>query len=110
MKDLPDARVERDTAMAAVDEAAAIAFKAKAYDAIVWVARTQDEFISDDVWNALDRYYPGLQPAEARVMGPLMRKATAAGVCEKTGAYRTGRRRAAHATPQPIYRSLMRTP
>lgn len=107
MNDLAAAREARDQAIERVEKAANEEFKLVMYRCIVWVARQQHEFISDDLWNAMARHYPDVTTSEPRVMGSLLRKAVREDICEKTGRYRTGRRRAANATDQPIYRSLI---
>lgn len=47
-------------------------------DSIVWVAMEQPEFTADDVWA-----HAGI--IETRGLGPLMRKASMAGICTKIG-------------------------
>lgn len=80
-------RIDRVETKAVTDEAiergySAIddAWKEAAYNAAVSVARQKQFFIGDDIW-ATGLY----KPKEARVLGGVMRRVAADGVCRKTG-------------------------
>jgi hypothetical protein len=101
------ARDARDRAVARVDAAAHAEYKDRFLDSVELVGRRQAEFIGDDVHHAMRRNHPDAATHEYRVVGPLMQRAVREGLCVQTGRYCQGRRRAAHLTAMPIYRSLI---
>jgi len=106
---LDGARQGRDDGMDRVERGASEDFKDALSECIRAALLTRSEFITDDAWNLMREGFPDLHTRDNRVMGPLMRWAVVDGWCAPTGRYRTGRRNAGHATPQPIYQSLIYT-
>ena len=76
-----------------------------AWKAVLLLALHKQEFTTDDVWTLLESQRTP-SPAEPRVMGPLMSKATNAGVCVRTDRVRRSIRSQCHGRPIAIYRSL----
>lgn len=99
-RSLEDARVARDEAMQCVDDHAPVEWKETAWDWLVGYLQSHREFFPDDVWRA------GLEePPNARALGPLVKRAAAAGLIVKTD--RTRQRTRGHATPAVVWRSLV---
>lgn len=71
-----------------------------ALEAIRTVATNNQEFTPDDIWAT------GLEkPAEARVLGGVMRRARTEGLIEKTGRVQPTTQPESHATDVAIWRS-----
>ncbi|HGJ4321654.1 TPA: hypothetical protein ACLFMB_001697 [Salmonella enterica subsp. diarizonae serovar 61:l,v:1,5,7] len=76
------------------------AWKQKAYEVVVNVAKTHQEFTPDEVWAA------GLEkPEEARALGGVMARARKEGLIEKTGRVRPTTQPESHATDVTIWQS-----
>ena len=102
-----DARQARDQAIAAVDKAAAAAWKALADSAIVRLAMSQDELTSEDVWRELDAV-DWVATHEPRALGARMQHAANLGIIERTDRTAQGERREAHGRPVRIWQSKLR--
>ncbi|EIC9815205.1 hypothetical protein LA020_002900 [Vibrio alginolyticus] len=76
------------------------AWKKKALETVVAVARVNEEFTPDDIWDA------GLQkPIEGRWLGPVMNAAKNKGYIEKTGRVQPTRQKESHGCDVTIWRS-----
>lgn len=64
------------------------------------LARTREEFTTDDIWARLN----GLEPPDCRAMGAAMRRAKREGLIDKTGEYRESRRAGCHCRPVAVWR------
>lgn len=87
---------------AALDQVAAgtePAFVDAATDAVAHLARTQDAFTVDDVWDMLAER-GALAPREPRALGPIMKAATREGLIHALG-WASSRRR--HQAPVRVY-------
>lgn len=74
----------------------------KAYDMVIQVAETHQEFTPDDIWKT------GLpKPAEARALGGIMARAKRDGIIEKTGRVQPTTQIESHGTDVTIWRSLI---
>ncbi|MCF5844234.1 hypothetical protein [Aeromonas veronii] len=72
----------------------------KAHDTVVEVAKANEEFTPDDIWDA------GLEkPMEARWLGPVMNSAKRNGYIEKTGRVQPTRQKESHGCDVTIWRS-----
>lgn len=100
-----DGTAEREEAIARADEHADPDWKEIAYRAIVWLARVYSEFTTDDVWDAMVRWYPQATTHEPRALGAIMRKAARNGVIEKTDRVRESIRPVCHRNPKAVWRS-----
>ncbi|MCH5516937.1 hypothetical protein [Pseudomonas syringae] len=73
-----------------------------AYDIVIKVAKTHQEFTPDDIWKT------GLQkPIEARALGGVMARARREGIIEKTGRVQPTRQVESHGTDVTIWKSLI---
>ena len=87
-----------------------------AYRATKWVAENHYTFTSDDVWDAVIKYYPSVTTHEPRAMGPVLMKAVRAGLCVLLDCDHCGtrkvmvmsRRSQANGMDTPVYRSLVK--
>lgn len=87
-----------------VDENAADDWKAEAAGAVYRAASTYEMFTTDEVW----KYIPaGVSTHENRAMGPVMKRAVAAGLCSPTGNYRPSARPSCNARPVMVYASSL---
>lgn len=99
---LPQARQQRDQALAQVDAAADEEWRAAARAALAWCAANLPTFSTDDVWGRLaDVQAPA--PREPRALGPLVMAAVRTGRIKDTGSMTQSRRR--HASRIPLYRA-----
>lgn len=96
----------RDEAEAAVEANAPAVWSVMALDAVRECAGANREFIVDEVWS----YMPDGAPTtpDNRAMGPVMRRAKAAGMIEPTEAFRLTRQVKSHRAPRRVWRSLIR--
>lgn len=78
-----------------------------AYEAVVWVAQRRQEFTSDSIWFVLRNLWKVPSPTEPRALGPVMMKAKKNLVCVGTGRTKLSTRPECHASPKPVYRSLV---
>jgi hypothetical protein len=93
----------RDAAIERVDRNADDDWKAKAMDAVRQVCRMRDEFTTDAVWAILDR--EGVKPPrEPRALGAVMRRASSAGLIERTDRFVPTTRPQAHRKPTAVWR------
>jgi hypothetical protein len=106
--DLFSAREAKRDGMERVELNADERWKAKMYEAVIAVARSQPYFTSDDVYfHALRR---GLDAVthDDRAFGPVMMRAAREGVCVKANcAPVPSRRRTLHASPRSVWSSLL---
>lgn len=102
--DLDVGRRLRDLGIDQADGAADPAWSAAALLAVHDCAKALPEFICDEVW----KYIPaGFDTHEKRAMGGVIKWAVRLEWIEGTGDYRQTRRKASHATPRQIWRSLI---
>jgi hypothetical protein len=74
----------------------------RAYQVVIDVAKTMEEFTPDDVWEA------GLEkPNKAQALGAVMSRAHRSGIIEKTGRSRPTTQRESHGTDITIWHSLI---
>lgn len=92
----PAARVERNRELDAAWQDAAIR-------EVETLARSRDEFTTDDVWEVLN-----MPPREGRQIGALMAACRARGFIEKTDATRPSDRPNCNRRPVRVWRSLIR--
>ena len=92
----------KQTSMAAVDFNAG-EWRDVAFGVVEDVCRTNNEFTADDIWAT------GLEPPpnDARALGPVMLRASRAGLCEKTGRSTPTKRVGHHACEIAIWRSMI---
>lgn len=97
---LRQAQAARDTAMAVVDRAAQEEWKDQCRRALWHLAKTRENFTTDDVWDRLAEM--GVDTiGEPRALGPVVMRALRAGAIRDTGRMARSRRR--HATKITIY-------
>jgi hypothetical protein len=100
LRSLEQARADRDAAMQQVAEHAPVEWKDRAWSWLLGYLRAHAEFFPDDVWAA------GCPvPPERRAFGPLVLKASRAGLIVRTG--RTRPRTLGHATSGDVWRSTV---
>ncbi|RMR58869.1 hypothetical protein ALP83_200139 [Pseudomonas syringae pv. actinidiae] len=76
-----------------------------AYDTVISVAKTHQEFTPDDIWKT------GLpKPIEARALGGVMARAKREGIIEKTGRVQPTTQVESHGTDITIWKSLIFKP
>lgn len=93
--------LNRDAGMAQVEANADPDWMDQAWHALVEWLQTHDEFFVDDFWMG-----SGLaEPREARALGPIVMRASRAGLMEKTGKFRPSVR--SNMTEKPVWRSLI---
>jgi hypothetical protein len=92
-----------DEAVERVDRNADDEWKARALDAVRFVASARPLFTTDAVWWVLGS---DVQTHEPRAMGAVMRRAVKAGVCVPTDTYHRSTRAVNHARPLRVWRSL----
>lgn len=103
--------LNRDAAIAQAEEHARRAWLDAAYEATIRVARAHHEFTSDDVWELLAEGWPDLPVREPRAIGPVLLRATRAGVatiksCDVCGTRKVmvmTRRPQANGSDQAVY-------
>lgn len=91
--------------MANVEEGAGAEFRDLALDAVFRVASFRKEFVSDDVWVALDGQAAGR--ADNRALGPVMRRAQGLGWIAPTGMFVLTAQARRHRSPVRVWRSLI---
>ncbi len=102
---LPLARAARDAALTAVETAAPDPWRASAFGAVIYLARTRPEFCTDDVWAVLEQR--GIDgPREPRALGPVMMRAIRLGLIVDTGRMTPSKRR--HATKITVWSAAPR--
>lgn len=79
-------------------------WKAQALDAVWRVARGNETFIVDALWEVLDK------PAEGRALGPVMLTAARKGWIRKTDRVRNTSQVKSHAAPVSVWQSLIYQP
>lgn len=98
----------REASITQVERAADDAWKAVALAVVEQICRLRSggEFTTDAVWYllGLDETIP---PREPRALGPVMRRAQAAGFCASTERFHLSTRVRAHRKPQRVWRSLL---
>ncbi len=92
-----------ELALKAVEEAASKHFKFMARRAVLYCARTLEEFSADHVWSLLEEY--GAHTKEPRALGAVFRRLSREGRIIKTGRYHPSARPLAHSHPCAIWRS-----
>lgn len=104
----------RDDGMRRADENAREVWKRICARCIEYLAVTQATVTTDDVWNALERWYPHITTHEPRALGPRMTAAVKAGlitphVCPVCGhgSYVKSSRPVAHEGNMLVYDSLV---
>lgn len=95
----------RDAAVARVSVGASKEWLRAAFLAVTNVAASSPQFTTDRVWYVL-QLWGAEGPAEPRAMGPVMRSAVVALICEPTDRYVLSVRTACHRRPIRVYRSL----
>lgn len=90
----------RDAAISRVDRAASPEWKARALGAVRFCCLLNEVFTTDSVWEYLEE-----KPPEPRAMGPVMRRAEAAGYCSKTESFRPTALVSGHRGPRRIWKS-----
>jgi hypothetical protein len=91
-------------AMDQVGANAQMVWKMAATNAIRDLAANNKEFVADDVWGLLQRRgVPA--PREPRALGPMMKLAAVAGICEWTGVHKQSRQSLNHQRPVVIWKS-----
>ncbi|QSX40343.1 hypothetical protein [Shewanella cyperi] len=80
------------------------AWKKAAFETVVKVAESKEEFTPDDIWDA------GLpKPLEARWLGPVMNAVKREGIIEKTGRVQPTRQKESHGCDVTIWKSNIYT-
>jgi hypothetical protein len=94
----------RDRAIDAVDKAADDAWKIKAWEAILYVARVRQRFTTDAVWYMLQEW--GVPPPrEPRAMGPMVVRGMREEIFGATGERKRSERVGCHRRPIDVYLS-----
>jgi len=96
----------RDLSIEQVERAADEAWKAAAWDAVLWACqhrRVGGEFTTDLIWWRLDKL-GAVPPREPRAMGPIMLKAQRLEFVEFTGRFVMTARPQAHRAPVRVWR------
>lgn len=75
-------------------------WSAKAYGAIIQLARSGRTFTADDVWP----YLVGVETFNHKAMGGVFLQAKRDGLISQTGSYRVSVRRVAHKRPLAVWR------
>lgn len=104
---MSDGKEERDDAIARADVNADPDWKEVALKAVRWLATESAEFTTDDVWWALNTYYPNLGTHEPRALGAVMRRASRDGFIEPTNRVKESERAVCHRNPKKVWRSLV---
>lgn len=91
-----------DEALIAVEIAADPEWFATCEEAVRTLAKRNDRFTTDDVWDLLDG--SGVSTKEPRAMGAVVRKIAAEGVIASTGEYWLSRRPESHRRPMRVWR------
>lgn len=104
---LPAAGAAREASIEQVDANALPEWRELARLAVLRVAEAMPTFTTDDVWEWLERNAPDVTPHEPAAMGPVIRYAIRAELCERTAATVTNSRRPQHHGELRIYRSLV---
>jgi len=73
-----------------------------AFNALIQVASTMEEFTTDDIWKILDLY-----PVEPRSMGVVMRRASKLGLIRNTFRVKQSVRAICHNANKTIWESLI---
>lgn len=73
--------------------------------ALIQIARDYKFFTSEDVWKLAFAY--NIYPTEPRVMGALLRYASAQKWCKATKSWKTSTMVSCHARPMRVWRSLI---
>lgn len=114
MTSLDEARARREDGIARSAEAAKEEWKRTTTRAAHWVATQNRYFTSDDIWEALETYYPGVDTPEHRAMGHIMRAVVSrkwarlmtCDSCQTIKVMRQSRRARANCMDTPVYESL----
>lgn len=93
----------RDAAIEAVRNAASKDWRAAAHGVVKFLASTQDEFTTDDVWLYMDRFGKS-PPREPRAMGAVIDEARKSGIIESAGRYIESIRPVCHRRPVKVWR------
>lgn len=117
MTSMPEARANRDAAIARVEANVEPEWGDVAYRAFEYLASKRLYFRTDDVWDVIEQHYPGLTPHEPRAMGAVVKRAVREKViafagCDYCGTTRVtvpGRRAHGNATDVALYVSLRET-
>lgn len=94
-------RQKRDEAMEAVEASTASDWFDEGLECLRGIARRQAELSTNDLWRVLER------PREPRAAGPLMSRAAALGIIERTGRAVESTIPGQHARPVALWRSLL---
>jgi len=82
------------------------------YGAILKVARSQDNFIMDDIWKEIDALYAKDKlewgVVDHRILGPMLRHMVAEGLISSTGYYVKSSRPGGGSRPITIWESYIR--
>ena len=97
----------RDEAVKKVDEHADDYYKACAWASLERHARVNLEFISDEARVRMEAEYPDAETHDARVWGPLMKRAQSEGIVEPTDRFEKTPRASNHSAPKRVWRSLI---
>jgi len=73
--------------------------------AVVQVAKVNQEFTTDDVWETLGHWSIELRN-DGRALGAVMRWAAKSGICTSTDNYKRSRRPECHLRPVMVWRSF----
>lgn len=75
----------RDVAMERVEANASTIWKEKATDCLDWLIANNDEWTTDDFWNAMAEHYPEYATHDHRALGPLIATLIRSRRIEKAG-------------------------
>lgn len=104
----PDGVALRDEALERVEANANEQWMHTAWQVLCRVARMDDEFTSDAVWDILNAEHPEVHTHEPRAMGALMKRGQRAGLMEPTDKFVRTPRPQAHKAPVMVWKSLVR--
>jgi len=102
-----EGRAALELALEIVEAHANALWKEKACDLVNWIAHEKSEFTTDEVWEALERFYPSLSTHEPRAMGAVMRSASRSGIIVPTDRTTKTIRPLAHRRPVRVWSSLV---
>lgn len=100
---MEEGKARRDEGMANAEAGAGEDWITYSLHAVCQVAQSMAEFVTDDVYDVMQRDCPG----DMRAMGPVMIRAANAGYIEKTDRVKNTRRPSSHYRPVTVWRSLL---
>lgn len=105
--DMDQARAERDAAIDRSDANASPTWKEAFYTALVHVARSEESFTTDEVWERLAQFPHVPNTIDNRAAGGVVMRASRNGIIRLTNTTKPSRRKHCHAMLTRVYESLV---